>query len=381
MPIPRLHLANKSFDLAYRLSTPSQRDYASDIDPSLPTVLFVHPIWTDSFFFYPQYDDPLFYEKYNLLAFDAPAHGSSVVQSKLQEEYTWTAHAKVLVEALQTLDVRSVHVVGVSMGCTATIQMASLCPRLVKSITLVTPPAFNEPEDKAMAYKDVQNLIDAALGNQDVESLDMLAKVNFDFNTAQLNDPVIREFQDEYVQLGRSLMSDGHLETHKALPICTSLMASRAHFIQPDQPQLLECSILVLQGTSEGWASDDYDWEHLVRRHNDRREEIGESRNGTRVVLEGMSRWMTLTAPDVLNPLMNEFISPTSSSSSTPLVPVIPPAPTLARRPQRPRHRNIDNPAIESVSRASKPRSPALSDRGVNVNVEVEVLVKVEGGH
>ncbi|WVQ97055.1 hypothetical protein IAU59_004165 [Kwoniella sp. CBS 9459] len=384
MPIPRVHISNRPFDLAYRLSTPSHLDYATDIDPSFPTILFVHPIWTDSFFFYPQYEDPLFYENYNLLAFDMPAHGSSVVHSKL-EEYTWTAYAKTLIEALQILDVRSVHVVGASMGCTATIQMASSSPNLVESITLVSPPAFNEPPERTMAYKDVQALIDAALGNQDGESLDLLAKVNFDYSTAQMHDPVIREIHDGYVQLGRCMIADGSLEADQALPLYTSLMSSRAQFVQPDNPNLLECSILVLQGTSEGWASDDYDWEHLVARHNDRREQNGESRNGTRIVLEGMSRWMTLTAPDVLNPPIHKFISRKPHSSSVPLVPVIPPVPSLARRPTRPRYQDIDSPALDSSLRPDpRPDSNQVrrksNDGSVNVNIEVEVLVKVDEG-
>ncbi|OCF45249.1 hypothetical protein I317_00771 [Kwoniella heveanensis CBS 569] len=300
MHIPRVQLPDKPFDLAYRLSTPAHRDYAEAIEPSFPTILFVHPLWTDSFFFYPQYDDPLFNENYNLLAFDMPAHGSSVVRSKLEEEYTWTAHAKVLIEALRILHVGSVHVVGVSMGCTTTIPMATLFPGIVESITLVTPPAVNEPEDRALAYADIKNLLDAALDNQDPEALSLIARANMDFNTAQMNDPVIRQVYEEYVELGRRMMAVGHLEAYKALPINTSLISSRTQFPLPDDDKtLLECPFLVLQGTDEGWERRDYDWEQFVERRNGRREEAGNSRNGTRVVLEGMSRWMTLTAPNV----------------------------------------------------------------------------------
>ncbi|WVR05672.1 hypothetical protein IAU60_002694 [Kwoniella sp. DSM 27419] len=373
MSLPSLQLGSRPFQLAYRLSTPSRSGWAERIDPTYPTVLFCHPIWLDSFFFYPQYDDPLLRENYNLLCFDMPVHGSSRVLSTYTDGYTWKDHAQVVIEALAMLDIDSVHLVGASRGGLSAMYLAVLRPDLTQSLILVTPPARIEPMMYTEGYKESLLAIRNSIMVGDLTAIQSLTYGGFELCTARLSDPVIAELRDDYMHWYSVQLAAGELQPQKILSILGSLGASRVEFPSELELKGLTCPKLVLRGSEEGWEDqvEDDEWASMAE------EQGGDV---VRRVLPSMPRWMTLTNPDAINPLIDQFIT----QRSVPLASEV----TSQSGPHRPRIPRESSQATAPPGHASQGRRRTVADlieeqhnKGEpdqGVNIEVEVLVRID---
>ncbi|WVR05671.1 hypothetical protein IAU60_002693 [Kwoniella sp. DSM 27419] len=384
MPLRCLRLPGKPFELAFRLSTPSRRVGADKIEPDYPTILFTHPLLVDSFFFYPQYEEPQLYGRYNLLAFDSPAHGGTRMSAVWPGEYTMEVHAQILLEALHALEITSIHVVGASMSTVAAMHLASMAPDLVITMTLMAPVPTDEPEPWKVTFRECQTGYDIAL-HGDYDLLDSLVLSGLDYNTNAAHDPAIKEVVETYCQQYRSKLTDGLLKPEHAIPTMTALLKSRTAY--PDEAGLdrIVCPVQILQGTGEGWAEEDYIWaKGLVDRLNANSASRGGPQVANAQVLEGTARWSSLGSPDVINPLLLQFIASgkiagSQSSESTRgrprLLPPISPLeqtsfeiPALTRRPSV-RSKTIGDIMGELEAQGAEARG---------VNVEVEVTVKVD---
>ncbi|WRT65865.1 uncharacterized protein IL334_002816 [Kwoniella shivajii] len=385
--MPRVKIADKPFELHYRLSSPSLRDEANEIDQDKETILFFHPYWTDSFYFYPQFEDPALYEKYNLIAFDAPAHGSTKVLGISSDPVTWAFFASMVKEALINLNVSSVHVIGSTMGCCPAVHFALNYPEMTDCAIMVAPPALQEAPNWSLTFRECMHILINAVRIRDPEPLDAITSVIFDYNATSHCGQAIKDLEEEYMQLIRSNLANGELNSDKTVPILISLALSRKQLLTVEEAVDLKPPVLIIQGTDEGWEEADDQWTKLLSEVNDAyREKHDKESEIKNVILTGMPRWMSLTCPDVLNPLITQFIS----SKAIHHIPPIPSLPTSGRRPSKSRGSSIgpqseDKQFIDQIRKESTDvlasqhgREEIRHSGDHGVQIQVEVVMKVE---
>ena len=96
-----------------------------------------------------EYQTSEFSQQYQTITFDLRGHGQS---GKPAGPYSMPLFAADLADLLQALDVRSAHIVGISLGGAVAFQFALDHPGLVKSLTIVNsaPSLGGTPEQAAL---------------------------------------------------------------------------------------------------------------------------------------------------------------------------------------------------------------------------------------
>ncbi|WVW80338.1 hypothetical protein I302_102318 [Kwoniella bestiolae CBS 10118] len=309
--MPRLIIPNTPFDLFYRLSTPSKRDKASEIDKKYETILLFHPFWVDSFYFYPQFDDPALYENYNLLAFDAPAHGSTKVKGISPDPVTWAFFAGIVKEALTMLDITSVHLVGSTMGSCPAMHFASRYPEMSRTLVMIGPPAPAEATNWSLTFRESMHILINAVKAKDPEPLDAITSVIFDYNATSHCKRLMKDLEEEYIQLTRSRLLSGELNSDITVPVIISIALSRKQLLTLEEAVNLRPPVLIIQGSHEGWEEHDDQWKVMLEETHLAYAERNQGRicDSRIKVLAHLPRWMSLTSPDIVNPVIKQFIS------------------------------------------------------------------------
>jgi pimeloyl-ACP methyl ester carboxylesterase/membrane protein DedA with SNARE-associated domain len=86
---------------------------------------------------------PLLAKRYRVIVPDLPGFGAS---ERDIPDYSFRAHARYVLELLDTLGVADAHVVGFSMGGGVALSMADLAPQRVRSITMLSAIGVQEME-------------------------------------------------------------------------------------------------------------------------------------------------------------------------------------------------------------------------------------------
>ncbi|XAO23423.1 hypothetical protein I312_102201 [Cryptococcus bacillisporus CA1280] len=382
MPVFTVKIPNQPYSLAYRLSTPASKT-AETIDPAYPTVLFCHPPWVDSFFFYPQFDYPELYQNYNLLAIDMPGHGSSHIDSPFTEEYSWQNAADDFYRALEVLATGPVHLVGSAVGGLTALRLALSHPEITESLTIVAPPLEDEPEFVEEAFDEWLKEIEKAVADRDIESLESLSNYVFDFCTGQVGDPALREMMDEYGYMVQVKMASGELES--ALPICSSLLRSKNMLPSMREMEGINCPVFIIESINNPQRASRTDlYTNVVDKLNEAAFRSGKPPNAAKRLLEGalIGRWITLTNPDPVNLILAEFLR-TKSPDSLPSSPNPFLTTYVARRPSTPRDITgftiLPPPKLAPGRKTLGEMMDELERKGqAGVNVEVEVSVHVD---
>ncbi|ODO10541.1 hypothetical protein I350_01138 [Cryptococcus amylolentus CBS 6273] len=358
--------------LAYRLSTPRNR-VATAIDPAISTVLFCHPPWLDHYFFYPQLDDPTFYNEYNLVAIDMPGHGMSLLEEPMEGEMTWERIAGLYYEVLQALKVEKVHLVGGDMGSLAPMRLALAHPEIVESLTMMQMDAVR---------------------TQDLDLIDTLNVILFEFATGQWTNQILRDVRDEWTDMAKARMLRAEYLAH--LQVFLPLLTTRMELPTKDEMGTVNYPILIIENVmSQGDGNErnptNNIWLDFTRELNSNRAKQGESRLATRHALVGevmtkwasTARWTSITNPCLINPLITEIIKNKSSSSAfdkneTPMGRCLP------REPDLPRDTGDLLEVLHETSTTTsqaKPKSWAdfvNSVQGGGCEVQTEITVEVE---
>ncbi|KAK8865721.1 hypothetical protein IAR55_000867 [Kwoniella newhampshirensis] len=379
-----IDLPDQPFNLVCRISTPSNRtDGPKRIDPAYPTILLCHPVWMDSFFFYPQFDDSLLYERYNLIAFDLPGHGFTYLKKPAEAKYTLESAVEAIYLGLIALDVKLIHVVGSGTGSAQAMRLASLHPGLIESMTLIMPSSPDEPTFVKTVFDEWMLSVRKAIFDDDVQSLYLLVENVFDFCTGREGDPAMREMKQEARRLVESKLSSGQLGM--GLPIFENLLRARGTMFTMEEAQNIDFPVLIIQDQRAGNES----FERMIDIINDTRHRHGEPHGADRVILDGdlIPRWVTLTNPDVLNALISAFVQ--SKFASLPSLPTIPLTPSITRRPSTPRehsgcHIISPRPRLPPGRKSFRDMMDELEiqkrrqmEKG-GVNVEVEIMISVD---
>ncbi|KAH7102063.1 alpha/beta-hydrolase [Auriculariales sp. MPI-PUGE-AT-0066] len=109
----------------YFISTP-QDTFAHEIDPQLPTLLFLHPAGLASPAWHFQFTDPSL-RRFNLVALDSLSHGKT--KGDVPEVYGQVEMARDVAAFMETIKLPPCIIVGLSLGTIIGLQLALLYPK------------------------------------------------------------------------------------------------------------------------------------------------------------------------------------------------------------------------------------------------------------
>lgn len=113
--------------------------YASDDwDSGRDTIVFLHGLTGDHTMFEQQFE--FFKDKYNIIAWDAPAHG----ESRPFEDFTYQKAAEALKQILDEMRVSSAVLAGQSMGGYIAQSFIKRCPERVRAFIGIDTTPFGE---------------------------------------------------------------------------------------------------------------------------------------------------------------------------------------------------------------------------------------------
>nr|AOR51847.1 alpha -beta hydrolase [Phaffia rhodozyma] len=154
MPYVKINSNTGTQNIYYNISTPTEAS-ADQIDPTRPTVLFLHPIFIASEIFHPQFTDPLL-RKFNLVALDSRLHGLS--EGVLGSSFTFFDAADDINNFTNAVQLPPVIIVGVSMGSSIALHFATKYSSKVLGLFLISPLTAWEPEDVAIGRREIWEL-------------------------------------------------------------------------------------------------------------------------------------------------------------------------------------------------------------------------------
>ncbi|KZV91495.1 alpha/beta-hydrolase [Exidia glandulosa HHB12029] len=137
----------------YCIATPTDNDAAA-VDPSLPTVLFLHPVYIAMKIFQPQFGDANV-RRFNLVSTDLLSHG--LTEGKVPAKYGQKDAAADVVAFMDANKLPPCIIFGLSMGTIIGIQLALSYPEKVKGLFLVSPLGSEEPEDVAEGRRQIHD--------------------------------------------------------------------------------------------------------------------------------------------------------------------------------------------------------------------------------
>ncbi|KAJ6528259.1 Alpha/Beta hydrolase protein [Mycena vulgaris] len=147
--------------VAYTISTPTNSS-AKAIDPALPTVVLLHPLYVGQVSLHHQFADPRL-RRFNLVALDLRGHGDSV--GVVKTTYGVPEAVDDVVKFLEALHLPPVHLVGVNLGSLIALELAAIWPQRVISLSLISPPALEEPADVAEGRQEIYDYWEAGFGS------------------------------------------------------------------------------------------------------------------------------------------------------------------------------------------------------------------------
>ncbi|KAK0203678.1 alpha/beta-hydrolase [Desarmillaria ectypa] len=135
----------------YAISTPTSPN-AKSIDPTLPTVLFLHPVYIGIDIFQMQFGDRTL-RKFNLVAMDLRGHGET--GGSAPKGYGQDDAAADIVKFMEALRLPPCHIFALSMGTIIALQVAISYPEKVLSLFLISALGLEEPADVAQGRQEI----------------------------------------------------------------------------------------------------------------------------------------------------------------------------------------------------------------------------------
>ncbi|KAJ7663440.1 alpha/beta-hydrolase [Mycena rosella] len=160
MPHILITSAGGPLSVCYTISTPTATS-AKAIDPVLPTVLLLHPVYLGQIALHHQFADAHL-RRFNLVALDLRGHGNSV--GAVKPTYGVAEAVDDVVNFLESLHLPPVHIVGVDLGSLVALELAAIWPQRVISLSLISPPALEEPADVAQGRQEIYDCWEAGFG-------------------------------------------------------------------------------------------------------------------------------------------------------------------------------------------------------------------------
>ncbi|PPQ69671.1 hypothetical protein CVT24_001204 [Panaeolus cyanescens] len=179
MPFIKIKSSSGPLDVHYTISTPTCEN-AQGIDPSLPTLLFLHPVYVGHIVFHYQFANPNI-RRFNLIGFDARGHGET--SGTVPPHFRRAEAAEDVFKFMEALCLPPCHLVGLSLGACVALQVAVSYPEKVLSLFMLSPLPLIEPEDVASGRQEIYDCWVAGLG---IEPRDQDAILDAVFGALQL---------------------------------------------------------------------------------------------------------------------------------------------------------------------------------------------------
>ncbi|KAK0480665.1 alpha/beta-hydrolase [Armillaria novae-zelandiae] len=151
MPSIKVKSSSGSLTYNYAISTPTSPN-AKSIDPTLPTVLFLHPVYIGIDIFQMQFGDCAL-RRFNLVAMDLRGHGET--GGTAPKNYGQDDAAKDIVKFMEALRLPPCHIFALSMGTIIALQIAISYPEKALSLFLVSALGLEEPADVAQGRQEI----------------------------------------------------------------------------------------------------------------------------------------------------------------------------------------------------------------------------------
>ncbi|KAJ7615314.1 Alpha/Beta hydrolase protein [Roridomyces roridus] len=154
MPTVTLDTPTGTVTFSYLISTPAFSD-APCIDPALPTVVFLHPVYIGKIMYHCQFADRRT-RRFNLIGLDLRCHAETI--GGTGEGYGREVAAKDVALVMSTLQIPRYHIFGMSMGGCVALQTAIVFPECVQSIFIVSPLPLIETPAAAAGRAEIYEL-------------------------------------------------------------------------------------------------------------------------------------------------------------------------------------------------------------------------------
>ncbi|KAH6910703.1 Alpha/Beta hydrolase protein [Coprinopsis sp. MPI-PUGE-AT-0042] len=166
----------------YKISTPTCPS-ADSIDPSLPTVLLLHPIYMEHHFWHPQLSSPAL-RRFNIVTLDGRGHGLTV--GAVPSNFRRPEAADDVYHFMKALNLPPCHIVGISMGACIGLETTVSHPDRVLSLSLIAPLPLKEPEEVLAGRQEIYECFSAAVSPPegiDEEALNYTAQGAYQLGT------------------------------------------------------------------------------------------------------------------------------------------------------------------------------------------------------
>ncbi|KAF8172410.1 Alpha/Beta hydrolase protein [Mycena galopus ATCC 62051] len=172
MPEILLNTPTGTVEFNFVISTPTQTS-APCIDPALPTVLFLHPVYLGKIIYHLQFSDREL-RRFNLIALDLRCHARTI--GKAGNGYGRETAARDVALFMASLQIPRYHLFGMSMGGCIALQTSMLFPTSVLSVFIVSSLPLNEPRDVSEGRQEIYDYwAEGARRGETVENGSMMA--------------------------------------------------------------------------------------------------------------------------------------------------------------------------------------------------------------
>ncbi|KAH7096386.1 alpha/beta-hydrolase [Auriculariales sp. MPI-PUGE-AT-0066] len=151
--------AHGPMKFAYWVDTPSG---SSTIDPSIPTILFLHSLWVPGFSWREQFSRPQF-RRFNCVAVDLMDHGWT--ETEVPETYSQEDAAADVAAWMDAMALPPVFICALSSGSTTAIQLAVTEPKRVLGMFLFSHMGTEETEHAGTARQEIVDTWKEAMAN------------------------------------------------------------------------------------------------------------------------------------------------------------------------------------------------------------------------
>ncbi|KAF9450235.1 alpha/beta-hydrolase [Macrolepiota fuliginosa MF-IS2] len=143
MPFVTVNTNSGPADFRYDIATPISHS-ADKIDPSLPTIFFIHAAYASTDVFELQFADPQL-RQFNLVTFEMRGYGET--RGEIGDAvYTPKESMDDIWGVIEALALPPLHIFGVSIGTPIALELASRHPDHILSMTLCSPLTPTEDE-------------------------------------------------------------------------------------------------------------------------------------------------------------------------------------------------------------------------------------------
>ncbi|THH19524.1 hypothetical protein EW146_g1663 [Bondarzewia mesenterica] len=309
MPFIDIKCTAGPLHLYYTISTPTN-PHADSIDASLPTVIFLHPVYISQQIFHLQFSDPIL-RRFNLVALDSRLHGEST--GPVPKSFDLAAAAEDLFQFMEALNLPPCHLVGLSMGACIALQLAIDYPEKALSVVKLSPSSWEEPEAVLLGRIEIYKYWAAAFSDPNHVDQDLLTDaiygvLQLGFNNAKSKFITAQVFPS-YFPCGAVMPSKNFI------PWSSTFFAKRKQF-PPETLARIRCPVLLVHCGN--------DIAYPVEQAEEVQEALREA--GVEVVLKSVPdacQYCIVSHPKEINTLLHDWLLSNLKEAPPPIPDVV----------------------------------------------------------